>query len=59
MWKDIYRKNVCKNIPFKNTLYFGKYKKEKFLTKTYTILILFTIRNLSFLYLPKYNVFLT
>jgi hypothetical protein len=35
-------------VPFKNTLYFGKYKKDKFLTKRCTILILFTNRNLSF-----------
>jgi hypothetical protein len=33
------------------------YKKDKFLTKRYIILLLFTIRNLSFLYFPKYNVF--
>jgi hypothetical protein len=44
--------------PIKNTLYFKKYKKDKFLTKRYIILLLlFTIRNLSFLYFPKYNVF--
>jgi hypothetical protein len=37
--------------PLKNTLWFGKYKKDKFLTK-----IVF-VRNLSFLYFPKYNIF--
>jgi hypothetical protein len=49
VWKDIYMRSVHKKVPFKNTLYFGKYKKDKFLTKRYTILILFTIRNLSFI----------
>jgi hypothetical protein len=44
-------------VPLKNTLYFKKYKKDKFLTKRYIILLLFTIKNLSFLYFPKYNVF--
>jgi hypothetical protein len=57
IWKDIYMRSVRKKVPLKNTLYFGKYKKDKFLTKRYTILILFTIRNLSFLYLLKYNMF--
>jgi hypothetical protein len=28
---DIYKTNVCKKVLLKNTLYFGKYKKDKFL----------------------------
>jgi hypothetical protein len=56
IWKGIYRRSVHKKVPFKYTLYFRKYKKDKFLTKRCTIL-LFTIRNLSFLYLPKYKIF--
>jgi hypothetical protein len=52
IWKDIYIRSIRKKVPFKNTLYFEKYKKDKFLTNRYTILILFTIRNL-----PKHNVF--
>jgi hypothetical protein len=43
--------------PVKKYLYFWKYKKEKFLIKIYTILLLFALGNLSFLYFPKYNVF--
>jgi hypothetical protein len=37
-----------KKVSLKNTLYFEKYKKVKFLAKRYTILLLFTIKNLSF-----------
>jgi hypothetical protein len=49
--------------PLKNTLYFGKYKKDKFLIVNnskvvvkYKIIYLF-VRNLSFLYFLKYKVF--
>jgi hypothetical protein len=44
IWKDIYMRSVRKKVQFKNTLYFRKYKKDKFLTKRYTIL-LFTYFN--------------
>jgi hypothetical protein len=27
IWKGIYRRSIHKKVPFKNTLYFGKYKK--------------------------------
>jgi hypothetical protein len=61
IWKDIYMRSIRKKVPFKNTLYFGKYKKDKFLTKRYTIFYYFnTIYNQKFvfLYLSKYNMFL-
>jgi hypothetical protein len=28
---DIYKSSVCKNVWLENILYFGKYKKEKFM----------------------------
>jgi hypothetical protein len=31
-------RSIYKKVPLKNTLYFRKYKKEKLLTKTYTII---------------------
>jgi hypothetical protein len=48
---DTYSRSVCKKVPLKNILYFGKYKKDKFLTKT------IFVRNLSFLYFPNHKVF--
>jgi hypothetical protein len=42
--------------PVKNTLYFRKYEKDKFLRANSTIVHLF-VKNLSFLYFQKYKVF--
>jgi hypothetical protein len=33
-------RSICKKVPLKNTLYFRKYKKDKFLTERYIILLL-------------------
>jgi hypothetical protein len=45
-------------IPVKNTLYFGKYKKDKFLIVNSSKIIYLFVRNLSFLYFLNYKVFL-
>jgi hypothetical protein len=47
MWIDMFMRIVCKKVPIKNTLNFWKYKKNKFLTKGYTIIILFHYHLLS------------
>jgi hypothetical protein len=60
IYKDIYRRSIQKKVPLKNTLYFRKYKKDKFLTKRYIILLLLYYYLLSEILLflfPKYNVF--
>jgi hypothetical protein len=44
--------------PIKNTLYFGKYKKDKFLIVNSSKTVYLFVRNLLFLYFPKYKVFL-
>jgi hypothetical protein len=53
-----YMMSVCKRVPLKNTLYFRKYKEDKFLivNSSSKIIYLF-VRNLSFLYFLKYKVF--
>jgi hypothetical protein len=50
-------RNVIKKVALKNTLYFVKYKKDKFLTvnsSTVRHFISLLSRNLSFLYFLKY-----
>jgi hypothetical protein len=47
---------IREKVPLKNILYFRIYKKTNFWQKIF-FLLLFTIRNLSILYLLKYNVF--
>jgi hypothetical protein len=54
---DIYMRSVRKKVPLKNTLYFQKSKKDKFLIVNSSKIIYFFIRNLSFLYFLKYKVF--
>jgi hypothetical protein len=60
IWKGIYRRSVHKKVPFKNTLYLGKYKKDNFLTKrvlSYYFLNTIYNQKFVFLYLLKYNIF--
>jgi hypothetical protein len=58
----IYRRNIHKKVPLKNTLCFWKYKKDKFDKKIYyctIILLLFALRNLSFYISKNTTYFLT
>jgi hypothetical protein len=56
--RDMYKRSVCEKIPLKNTLYFERYKKDKFLIVNSSKIIYIFVRNLSFLYILKYKVFL-
>jgi hypothetical protein len=55
-------RSVIKKVALKNTLYFVKYKKDKFLTVNSSTqvrhFISLLLENLSFLYFLKYKVFL-
>jgi hypothetical protein len=53
----MYKRSVCKKVPLKNTLYFERYKKDKFLIVNSSKIIYIFVRNLSFLYNLKYKVF--
>jgi hypothetical protein len=44
-------------VPLKNTLYFGKYKKDKFLIVNSSKIVYLFVRNWSFLYFLKYKIF--
>ena len=63
MYTDLDMRSVIKKFSIKNMLYFGKHKKNKFMTvNSSTIACHFVSllsQNLSFLYFPKYKVFLT
>jgi hypothetical protein len=54
-------RSVIKKVALKNTLYFVKYKKDKFLTVNSSTQVRYFIRllsrNLYFLYFLKYKVF--
>jgi hypothetical protein len=56
-------RSVIKKVALKNTLYFVKYKKDKFLTVNSSTqvchFISLLLENLSFLYFLKYKIFLT
>jgi hypothetical protein len=58
----MHMRSVIKKVAFKNTLYFVKYKKDKFLTVNSSTQVRHFIsllsENLSFLYFLKYKVFL-
>ena len=61
MYTDLDMRSVIKKVLKKNMVYFGKYKKNKFMTvNSSTIACHFVSllsQNLSFLYFPKYKVF--
>jgi hypothetical protein len=44
--------------PIKNTLYFGKYKKDKFLIVNSSKIVYLFFQKFVFLYFPKYKLFL-
>jgi hypothetical protein len=55
----MYKRSVCEKVPLKNTLYFERYKIEKFLIENSSKVAVkkyFFVRNLSFLYILKYKV---
>jgi hypothetical protein len=58
----MHMRSVIKNVALKNTLYFVKYKKDKFLTVNSSTqvrhFISLLLENLSFLYFLKYKAFL-
>jgi hypothetical protein len=57
----MHMRSVIKKVALKNTLYFVKYKKDKFLTINSSTQVRYFIsllsENLSFLYFLKYEVF--
>jgi hypothetical protein len=57
----MHMRSVIKKVVLKNTLYFVKYKKDKFLTVNSSTQVRYFIslllENLSFLYFLKYKVF--
>jgi hypothetical protein len=54
---DMHMRSVIKKVGLKNTLYFVKYKKDKFLTVNSSTQVRLLLENLSFLYFLKYKVF--